>query len=100
MMKNAVRNNLFRGFQVNEHVSYNIIQFTDDTLILGEASWENLRTIKALLKGFELVYGLSINMEKSKLLGVGIREQFMQATCNYLMCDMNKVPFKLLGIYV
>lgn len=74
MMKNAVRNNLFRGFQVNDQVSSNLVQFPDDTHIVGEASWENLRIIKAMLKGFELVFGLSINMENSKVLGVGIRK--------------------------
>lgn len=56
--------------------------------------------IKALLRGIGMVSGLSINMVKSKLYGVGIREKFMQDASLFLSCKRDKVPFKLLGIYV
>lgn len=42
MMKNDARFNLFKGFQVNEHVAYKIFQFTDNKVLIGEPSWDNL----------------------------------------------------------
>lgn len=42
MMQNDARFNLFKGFQVNEHVAYNIFQFTDNKVLIGEPSWDNL----------------------------------------------------------
>lgn len=52
MMINATRRNLFNGFKLNEQTTYNLVQFADDTLIVGEATWENLWAIKAMLRCF------------------------------------------------
>lgn len=100
MMKNVVTFNLFKGFQVNEHVKYNLLQFTNDTLMVREAFWENIWAIKALVKGFEMASVLSINMRKSNLYGVGIREQFMQVASLFLSCKWGLVPLKPLGMHV
>lgn len=42
LVNNATRDKFFRGYCVNDQVSYNMLQFVDDTLLSGEASWENL----------------------------------------------------------
>ncbi|MCI21988.1 RNA-directed DNA polymerase (Reverse transcriptase), partial [Trifolium medium] len=58
-MKRAVNLNLFRGFNIRSNgpcISH--IQYADDTLCIGEASVENLWTLKAILRGFELASGL------------------------------------------
>lgn len=52
LVKIVIRYQTLRGFKVNEHESYNLFQFVDDTLLLGEALWENLWAIKSQLKGF------------------------------------------------
>lgn len=54
-MKKAVDLNEFRGFSINEEIVFDILQFADDSLILGESSWSNLWSVKAILRGFELV---------------------------------------------
>lgn len=38
LIKKEVEKNLFKGFMVNEAISYNVAQFADDTLIVGEGS--------------------------------------------------------------
>lgn len=74
MMSVAVDNKLFKGFQVSYCLEFQVshLQFAYDTLILREQIWSNIRTIKALLVLFELVYGLKINFHKSMLVGVDI----------------------------
>jgi hypothetical protein len=67
---------------------------------MGEASWENIRTIKSLLRGFELVSGLKINFVKSKLYGFNIELRFLEASSYYLSCLSDVIPFKFLGIPV
>lgn len=44
--------------------------------------------------------GLSVNMLKSKLFGVGIKEQFMQVASVFLNCKSDVLPLKFLGIVV
>ncbi|MCI19423.1 LINE-1 reverse transcriptase like, partial [Trifolium medium] len=59
LMKKAVEMNRFKGFKVGRQgfeVSH--LQYADDTLCIGEASLENLWSLKVILRGFELVSGL------------------------------------------
>lgn len=82
IMKKAVDNNFFRRFKlVAESVgtSYTLMQFADDTIIIGDGSWSNLWAINSILRGFEMAYGLRINMNKSKLYGIGLSPHFMLA---------------------
>lgn len=49
MMRNAISTGVFKGFKVGkggEEVS--ILQYADDTLIVGEASWANLWEMKSI----------------------------------------------------
>lgn len=36
---------------VNDQVMYSLRQFADDTMLIGEDSWENIWAIKALVRG-------------------------------------------------
>ena len=53
------------------------LQYVDDTLCIGEAMVENLWTLKALLKGFEMTSGLKVNFFKSCFVGVNVPSDFM-----------------------
>jgi hypothetical protein len=46
---------------------------------VGEGLWENIWTIKVLLRSFELVYGLKINFVKSKLYGINVEDRLLSA---------------------
>jgi len=68
---NAVHRNLFKGFEVKRgwtFISY--LQYADDTLYIKEASIQNLWTLKALLRVFEMESGLEVNFYKNLLIGV------------------------------
>ena len=71
MMRQAVHKNFYRSFLVGKTKEpINILQYADDTVFVGEAVWDNILVIKALLRGYELVSGLKINFAKSQF---GIR---------------------------
>jgi hypothetical protein len=100
-MKRAVNLNLFKGFNIGNHgpcISH--LQYADDTLCIGEASIDNLWTLKAILRGFELASGLKVNFWKSCLVGVNVSDTFMDVACSFLNCIKGSLPFKYLGLPV
>ncbi|MCH79472.1 putative non-LTR retroelement reverse transcriptase [Trifolium medium] len=100
MMRRAVEIGKFKGYQVNNNIQFQILQFADDTILMGEDSWNNLWTIKTLLRGFELVSGLKINFVKSKLYGLNVNDRLLAAGSSFLSCRSDCIPFKFLGIPV
>lgn len=62
----------FSWFLINDGCKVNLLQFSDDTLFIGEGCWKNIWSIKAILICFQLVLGLSINFQKSRIIGVNI----------------------------
>jgi hypothetical protein len=79
LMRQAVSLGKFKGYQVSNNIQFQMLQFADDTIMLGEGTRENLWTIKTLLRSFELVSGLKINFVKSKLYGVNVASDFLAA---------------------
>jgi hypothetical protein len=100
MMSKAVEIGKFKGYEVSDSLHFQMLQFADDTILMGEGSWENIWTIKSLLRGFELVSGLRINFVKSKLYGIGVDSRLLEAGASFLSCRADVVPFKFLGIPV
>jgi hypothetical protein len=73
LMRNAVNRNLFRGLEVGRNdLVISHLQYVNDTLCIGKASVENLWTLKALLRGLEMVSGLKINFLKSCLILINV----------------------------
>jgi hypothetical protein len=101
LMRSAMDKNLFKGFSVgSEGLEVSHLQYADDTLCIGEASMENLWTLKAILRGFELASGLKVNFWKSCLIGVNVPNVFMENACDFLNCKRGAVPFSYLGLPV
>lgn len=65
LMKAMVENNFFKGFLVGSinQVEVTHLQFTDDTLLLGEKSSANVRALRAVLVLFESLFGLKVWIE-------------------------------------
>jgi hypothetical protein len=101
LMRKAVAKNLFEGFGFGgNNLVVPHLQYVDDTLCIGKASVQNLWTMKSVLRGFEMVSGLKINLSKSSLIGVNVGEEFMVMACNFLNCSAGSIPFKYLGLPV
>lgn len=57
-------------------------------------------TLKAKLRGFELVSELTINLYKSKIYGVGMKDYHLEAFSSFLGCKIDSIPFKFLEFTV
>lgn len=69
-------------------------------MLIFEPSWNNLRGVKVILRGFGLVSGLNINLCKSSFLGVNVEYSFRQKAASFLCCSTGSIPFYFLGIKV
>lgn len=76
LIHNACRLNAFQGFQVNEDIHFELMQFTYDTVIIFDGPWNNLCNLKAILRGLEMDLGLCVNLSKSKLIGINLKDDF------------------------
>ena len=72
MMKEVVEKGLFQGYGMGMQGNVNIthLQFADDTLLVGTKSCVNIRTLKAVLLLFEVIFGLKVNFHKSRVFRV------------------------------
>jgi len=76
------------------------LQYTDDTLFLGEVSMANLWPLKTILRCFELVSGLKVNFSKSSVMGVNVGEEFLRLAERFLYCKVGSLSFIYLGLLV
>lgn len=66
LTREALQKNQFKAFSVCRNlVDISILQYANDTIFFGEASMENVKAIKVMLRSFELASGLKINFAKS-----------------------------------
>ncbi|XP_058770098.1 uncharacterized protein LOC131643795 [Vicia villosa] len=100
MFKKAAEIGKFEGYRVNNDLSVRILQFADDTVIVGSGCWQNLWTVKTIFRGFELISGMKVNFSKSKIYGMNLQESFMESASQFLTCCRDDLPFKFLGIMV
>lgn len=100
MMRKASNVGDFEGFQFNNDVHLDILQFVDDTMLIGDVSWRNLWIIKAILRGFELVSGLRINLCKSILVDINLDLDIVQAVATFLKYEISSPTFTFLSILV
>lgn len=100
LVQKAGKEGIFEGYKVNDDLEIKLIQFADNTIMVGKESWNNLLSIKAIFKGFELVSGLKVNFFKSNIYGVNVDESFMETSSHFLSCCIDILPFKFLGIHV
>jgi len=102
LMNATTLNHLFNGYSVGNSnpmvVSH--LQFEDVTLILGMESWENVRTMCAVLMLFEALSGLKVNFLKSQLVGVNVSDSWLSEKALVLRCQVGSLPFVYLGLPV
>ncbi|AES78629.1 hypothetical protein MTR_7g037240 [Medicago truncatula] len=68
------------------------LQFADDTLILREKSWANIRALRAVFLLFEAMSGLKVNFSKSQLVGVNVPSSWLAEAVLVLNCNVDS-PF-------
>ncbi|XP_058734049.1 uncharacterized protein LOC131605745 [Vicia villosa] len=98
LVKKSIQLGEFQNYSFNANCKVDILQFADDTLLVGEGSWKHLWAVRAVLRAFEIVSGLGINYNKSKLIGINTNEHFLEAASNFLSCKVEESNFYFLGI--
>lgn len=101
LMKNAVSLGIFKGVKIEkEGPEVSILYYADDTILVGEATWENLWVMKSVLRCFELISGLEVNFKKTRVVGINVEEGFIRQAANFLNCKEGDLPFTYLGLPV
>ncbi|GKU91337.1 hypothetical protein SLEP1_g5224 [Rubroshorea leprosula] len=97
----AVEHNLFKGVAVGKgSLMITHLQFADDTILFEEATEENMKALKGIMRTFELVSGLKINYNKSQLIGVNVKEEEVSKMSHFLNCNIGELPMKYLGMMI
>jgi len=102
LMSSVVENNLYMGYGVGKYNSVVVshLQFADDTLLLGEKSWANVRALREVLTLFADMSGLKVNFHKSHLVGINIGESWLVEATSLLNCKVGKILFMYLGLSI
>ncbi|XP_058764483.1 uncharacterized mitochondrial protein AtMg01250-like [Vicia villosa] len=100
LVKKAIKIGEYEGFLISDKCMVDILQFADDTLLIGEGNWKQIWAIKTVLKAFEMVFGLGINYHKSKLIGININNNLLVAASSLLSFKVEGKEFMFLGILV
>ncbi|GKV19346.1 hypothetical protein SLEP1_g29624 [Rubroshorea leprosula] len=79
LVKKAETEGLLQGIEIGKRgLTVSLLQFADDTIILGRAASENVFMVKAILRWFEIMSGLRINYSKSSIYGFNVKESWIQ----------------------
>ncbi|GJV74181.1 RNA-directed DNA polymerase, eukaryota, reverse transcriptase zinc-binding domain protein [Tanacetum coccineum] len=95
--KRVVDAGMFNGIVLNSAMHLSHIFYADDAVFIGQWSTKKIDTIIYVLKCFHRALGLSINLSKSKLLGVVVSEDRVVQAANRIGCGVLKAPFAYLG---
>ncbi|XP_058751483.1 uncharacterized protein LOC131624543 [Vicia villosa] len=98
LVRKSIEVGEFQSFNINGSCPVYILQFADDTLIVGEGNWKHVWAMRVVLRAFELVSGLGINYHKSKLIGINSNLHFLEAVSHFLSCKVEDSNFYFLGI--
>lgn len=74
------------------------LQFADDTIIFCVAEKEQVKNAVAILRCFEAISGLKVNLGKSELIGVAVEESFLQYLARIMGCRVGSLPTSYLGL--
>ncbi|GKV15204.1 hypothetical protein SLEP1_g26006 [Rubroshorea leprosula] len=101
LVKRAVKEEMLHGIEIGKKgLSVSLLQFADDTIIMGKADAENICMAKDILIWFELMSGLRINFSKSSVFGYNVSEKWLKGAASMLHCRVGKAPFLYLGLPV
>ncbi|GJU08415.1 RNA-directed DNA polymerase, eukaryota [Tanacetum coccineum] len=96
----AVEAGIFTGLRIDDALTISHLFYADDAIFIGDWSKENLKGILNILNCFSLLSGMSINLKKSHILGLGICGSIVSEAAASLGCSVMKTPFNYLGIMV
>jgi hypothetical protein len=102
LMQSLLEAGLFQGYKVRrgDDLCLSHLQFADDTLIIGEKSWLNVRSMRVVLLIFEQLSGLRVNFHKSLLTGINVSVSWLFEAALLMNCRVGALPFVYLGLTI
>ncbi|GLT47499.1 hypothetical protein SLA2020_211940 [Shorea laevis] len=99
LVQRAVTEGMLHGIEIGKQgMSVSLLQFADDTIIMGRADAENIHMVKDVLKWFELMSGLRINFNKSSVYGYNVSERWLKGAAGMVRCGVGRAPLIYLGL--
>nr|GEU68253.1 RNA-directed DNA polymerase, eukaryota [Tanacetum cinerariifolium] len=89
-----------KGIRVDESLTLSHLFYADDAVFIGKWDKANVITIANMLKCFYLASGLKINIQKSKIMGIGTSQEEVDMAANVIGCNTFSLPFNYLGVKV
>lgn len=97
----AMERGLYEGIKVGaKEVPISHLQYADDVVFFGKWSLTNLKNLLKILRCFQRMSGLKINVGKSRIFGIGVPEEEVRTWANSMGCGYGSLPFTYLGISV
>ncbi|GJZ69586.1 RNA-directed DNA polymerase, eukaryota, reverse transcriptase zinc-binding domain protein [Tanacetum coccineum] len=90
----------FKGIEIDSSMQISHMFYVDDVVFMGQWSNSNIDTIVNVLKCFHRASGLSINMNKSRIMGIEVNDERVENVASRIGCDVLKLPFSYLGMKV
>ncbi|GKA00653.1 RNA-directed DNA polymerase, eukaryota [Tanacetum coccineum] len=91
---------VFKGVSVSSSLQLSHLFYADDVIFMGQWSDSNITTIINVLNCFHKASGLRLNIHKSKIMGVAVEEEKVNAAALKMGCSTLKLHFSYLGIKV
>ncbi|KAA3481604.1 Retrovirus-related Pol polyprotein LINE-1 [Gossypium australe] len=79
-------------------MKFSYLQFADDSILFLKADDKEVTNVKYILRVFEIFSGLSINFNKSCLVGFEVEEELLYRMAAICKCKIGALPFNYLGI--
>lgn len=74
--------------------------YTDDAIFIGVWKDSNIQNLIRVLHYFHLAFGLKMNLNKSKLLGICVNNSSIEVVATWIGYDIMKILFRYLGLAV
>ena len=101
LVREATRIGALEGVKVGvKGVDVKLLQFVDDTVFFCQLKYQCILAIKAILRSFEVVFGLRVNFHKSHVGAVGVTEVDLNIFSKCLNNGRMNFSFKYLGMRI
>lgn len=84
-MNKAVDVGEFFYFRIIDDISFDMLQFADDSVSLGNGRMENLWGLKVVLRGFEILSGPKVNFFKIMIYNINLSEKSLSTAAFFLI---------------
>lgn len=74
LMRKAIETKVFAGLEIEKNkILISHLQFMHDIMLLGKMSVDNAKSLRGILKLFEIASGLRVNFHKSSIHKINLK---------------------------